>query len=116
MPQSLYAAFQQEVNNDFNVTDIFDSWISQPGFPVIDVHIASDRKVIEIRQKRFLQTNPNHDDKTQWAVPLTWASNNENKEFSHTKPMAMLKNASLQINLKKPIDWIVFNVQQSGAL
>lgn len=114
MPEKLYAAFQKEVKNEFNVAEIFDSWVSQPGFPVLNVNIASNRKQIEIRQKRFLESNPNHEDKTQYNVPLTWASNIENSDFSNTKPTAMLLNSSLQIELKKPIDWIVFNVQQSG--
>lgn len=81
---------------------------------MLDVHLASDRKHILIRQKRFLESNPNHEDETQYSVPLTWASNNENSDFSYTKPMAMLVNSSVQFGLDKPIDWIVFNVQQTG--
>lgn len=111
----MYSAFQNEVKNEFNVTDIFDSWVSQPGFPVLNVHLSNDRKHIKIQQKRYLDSNPNHEDKTQYKVPLTWASNNENTDFSYTNPMALLSNSSLQIELKTPIDWIVFNVQQSGT-
>lgn len=114
VPENLYSAFQDEVKDEFNVTDVFDSWVSQPGFPVLNVHLSNDRKHIEIQQKRFLDIGPNHGDKTQYKVPLTWASNNENTDFSYTKPMAMLLNSSLAIELKKPIDWIVFNVQHSG--
>lgn len=114
VPENLYTAFQMEVKNELNVTEVFDSWVSQPGFPVLNVYLASDQKQILIRQKRYLDSNPNHEDKTQYNVPLTWASNNENSDFSKTKPMAMLLNSSLQISLNKPIDWIVFNVQQTG--
>lgn len=90
------------------------SWVLQPGFPVLNVNVASDRKHIEITQKRFLRNNPNHQDKTLWNIPLTYATDKENSDFSFTKPMAMLSNGSLQVDLKEPIDWIIFNVQQSG--
>lgn len=81
---------------------------------MLNVYLASDQKHILIRQKRYLDSSPNHNDKTQYKVPITWASNSENIDFSHTKPMAMLVNSSLQISLNKRIDWIVFNVQQTG--
>lgn len=114
VPKNLYSVFQNEVKDELNVADVFDSWVSQPGFPVLTVHLSDDRKHVEIRQKRYLDNGPNHEDKTQYKVPLTWASNYENTDFSYTKPMAMLMNSSLKIELKKPIDWIVFNVQYSG--
>lgn len=112
--QNLYAAFQAEAGNDYNVTAIMDGWLTQRGYPVVDVKVAKDRKRIAVTQKRFLTSNPNHHDKTVWNVPLTYASNKENTQFSNTKPTAILSNSSMEIVLSEPIDWIVFNVQETG--
>lgn len=114
VPETLYAAFQSEVGNDYNVTEVMGSWVSQPGYPIINVKVSNDRKNIAVTQKRFLENNPNHQDKTLWNVPLTYASSKENGNFSDTKPIALLSNHSLEINLREPVDWIVFNVQQTG--
>lgn len=113
-PKALYAAFQSEVGSDFNVTETMGSWISQPGYPILNVNIANDRKRITVTQKRFLQSNPNHHDKTLWHVPVTYASGKENSDFTDTKPITLLTNQSLKINLKEPVDWIILNVQQTG--
>lgn len=114
VPGTLYAAFQTAVKNEFNVSEILDGWLTQAGYPVISVHVSSDRKQIEVRQNRYLRNDTIHHDKTQWKVPLNWASNVENSDFSYSKPMIILKNSSLKIHLNEPIDWIVFNVQHSG--
>lgn len=114
VPAQLYAALQKEVGNDFNVSETWSSWISQPGYPVLNVHIASDRQQVQITQKRFLRSNPNHQLKTLWKIPLSYASNKENTDFSQAKPFALLSDQSMQIDLNEPIDWIIFNVQQTG--
>lgn len=114
MPETLYAALQRAVGDECNVAEIMDGWVTRPGFPVLHVNVAADRKRVAVTQKRFLQIGPNHHDKTLWTVPLTYATNKENSDFSFTKPTAYLTNASLNIALKEPADWIVFNVQQSG--
>lgn len=89
-------------------------WILQSGYPVLSVRVASDRQHILITQKRFLQNNPIHQDKTLWKIPITYANNHQNTDFIDTKPVTMLSDKCIKINLKKPIDWIIFNVQQSG--
>lgn len=113
-PEALYAAFQNEAGNDYNITDVMGGWISQAGYPILNVNIANDRKHIIVTQKRFIQNNPNHQDKTLWNVPLTYASSKENSNFTDTKPITLLSNYSMEINLSEPVDWIIFNVQQTG--
>lgn len=114
MPEMLYAALQNESEIDHNVGEVMNSWVSQPGYPILSVNVASDRKHIIITQKRFLQNDSNHQDKTRWHVPLSYASNKENSNFSVTKPFTLLSNYTLHINLSEPVDWIIFNVQQTG--
>lgn len=114
-PAALYEAFQSEVGSDYNITETMGSWITKPGYPILNVNVANDRKRIVVTQNRFLRNNRNHQDKSLWNVPLTYASSKENSHFSGTKPITLLTNKSLEINLKEPVDWIIFNVQQTGV-
>lgn len=116
VPETLYAALQSSVGNESNVAEIMDGWVTQPGFPVLNVKLTGDRKHLIITQKRFLRSNPNHQDKTLWNVPLTYATDKENSNFSNTKPVALLTKESSKIDLKEPAEWIVLNVQQSGKV
>ena len=114
VPAQLYASFQTEAGNDLNVAEIWSSWAIQPGYPILNITVAPNRKHVTISQKRFLQNNRNPQTKSVWKIPLTYASNNQNSNFSYTKPLAMLSDESMEIELEEPIDWIIFNVQQTG--
>lgn len=115
-PENLYAALQTQAGSDFNFAEVFNGWVIQAGHPIISVRVSSDRKFVEIRQNRFLRNDTIHHDRTQWVVPLNWASNRQNSDFAYSKPMAILRNSSMKIELDEPIDWIVFNVQQAGKM
>lgn len=117
MPDHLYVAIQKEFGSDLNIIDVFDAWgkwASQPGYPVLNVRIASDRKHVDIVQKQFLRNNPHHQMDTLWTVPFSYASNKENTDFSSTKHSTNFSVQSIQIELNGPIDWIILNVQQTG--
>lgn len=114
MPATLYASLQQAVGNECNIAEIMDGWVTQPGFPVLNVNVADDRQHVVVTQNRFLQIHSRYQDKTRWTVPLTYATNKENSDFARTKPTGYLANETASIKLKEPADWIVFNVQQSG--
>lgn len=117
LPEKLYAAFQNEVGqNGLNITDFLSGWVQQPGYPVLNVNVSSDRQSVTITQRRFLRNNPDHQDDTLWHIPITYASDKQNTDFSATKASVYLThfNESLQIELGEAIQWIVFNVQQTG--
>lgn len=113
VPDQLYAAFQQEIPNGINVTKYVSGWITQPGYPVLTVKVSSNRKSAVISQRRFLPHNPKHTDDTVWSIPITYASNVEN-DFNRTVTNQFLFNESMRINFDGAVDWIVFNLQQTG--
>lgn len=114
MPEKLYAAFQEQVGEDLNVTDVMGSWVTQPGYPVVYVDVSSDRKSAVISQHRFLRNNANHQDKTLWKIPITFATDKENNDFTITKFTALLSNQSQRIVFNETTEWSIFNVQQTG--
>lgn len=93
-----------------------NSWVVNPGYPVLYVSVTSVEEVtsITLTQKRFLRNNPDHDDETLWTIPITYASNTENEDFSNTQTGKYLAEQKDVLRVKGPIEWIVFNVQQTG--
>lgn len=119
LPEKLFAAFQKEVDKDvdgrkYDIADAMHSWIFKAGYPLITVEVDSERKTATISQKRFLRNKPEHDDKTLWKVPITFATNQKNADFDSTLPNAILDKESMQIDFGEPIDWVILNVQQTG--
>lgn len=114
-PEKLYAAIQDKVGPNVNVTEVMSIWVEQLGYPVLNVNISNDRKTLCITQKRFLRDNVHYSDKTLWKIPITFASDKYNSNFSgSTSQFNFLSNESMHISLPEEIIWIIFNVQQSG--
>lgn len=88
------------------------SWIEQVGYPVVDVTLEDDQKTFKLKQRQFLLKEPNHNKTSFWHIPITYATSKE--DFSKTQKQYILSSDTLQINLGKEVDWIIFNVQQTG--
>lgn len=119
MPEKLYSALQKQTGDNFNIATILDTWTTQSGYPVVTVDVQADRKTLHIHQKRFLLQNKNHNDDTQWEIPLNYATQADNSNFNSTHPLFILSrksgsNSVLTVELKYEVEWIVFNVQQTG--
>lgn len=115
MPEKLYAAFQNEVHeNGLNVTEFLSGWVTQPGYPVLKVNVTNERKTVVISQRKFLRNNADHQDNTLWNIPITYSTDKQNENFTETKATVHLSNESLVIELGDAIEWIIFNVQQTG--
>lgn len=91
-----------------------DAWIYKSGYPVLNVMLSNDRSSLHISQKRFLRNDMDHDDKTLYNVPITYATSQFNTDFLNTRPIVYLDIDEKTIELGEPIDWIVLNVQQTG--
>lgn len=93
-----------------------EPWTTQAGYPVVTVRVHENRASFEVTQKRFFLNEQSREDKTVWTVPLSYASANDNSDFAVTKARFFLQpnyDEGLNVTIGK-IDWIVFNVQQTG--
>lgn len=116
LPEKLFKAFQDEVGKAEDVTELMNSWVFEAGYPVIKVEVDSDRKKATISQKRFLRYDSDKDEKTIWQVPINYATNQNLEQFEDTQNIVYLKKEKMEIEFgEKPIDWVVFNVQQTGT-
>lgn len=116
VPEKLFEAFQNEVGKKVDMSEFMGSWVYNPGYPLIHVTVDDDRKHATIKQKRFLRNDPNHEDETLYQVPINFASDKENSDFRDTSPYDILKEEKLKIKFSEPVDWVIFNVQQTGEL
>lgn len=114
VPEKLFKAFQNEVGNEVNISEFMGSWVYNPGYPLITVTVNDDRKSATIKQKRFLRNIANHEDATLYQVPINFASDKENTNFEDTSRSTILKKDEETIAFSEPVDWVIFNVQQTG--
>jgi aminopeptidase N len=80
------------------------------GYPLITATYRD--KTLSIAQKRFLVKSMDHNDKTLYHVPITYASNGS--KYDSTVPVFYLTELEANIQLKEaPKDYIILNVQQA---
>jgi puromycin-sensitive aminopeptidase len=96
------------------VRRIMDSWIFQGGYPIVEVDVQAEGRVLHLSQERFRY--PSHaeddDDGSLWAVPLVLRYGNGDGQTKVTT--ALLDGTHLEIDLPEPIDWVVGNVEGNG--
>lgn len=116
-PEKLFSALQKQASSlDIDIAALLTTYTTHAGYPVIDVEVQPNRRDIRITQRRFLLHDKDHNDNSKWTVPLSYATPFENSDFRNTKNQFLLRSTSpaLEVNLLEKIDWIVFNVQQTG--
>jgi puromycin-sensitive aminopeptidase len=93
------------------VRRMMDTWIFQPGFPIISVEKGSDSRSIKLSQNRFLYLREPGKGTEQWHVPLMIKAATD-KGISEHKLLLTSSEATLQLpgNLK----WVLVNQGGSG--
>ena len=92
-----------------------DTWVTQPGYPVINVTRDYEKKTITVSQKRFLAKKPNETSRGEWWIPINYALQGSH-EFENTTATDWLEpNKTLIIKNVKPDEWVIFNKQQTGT-
>ncbi|XP_055381623.1 aminopeptidase N isoform X2 [Condylostylus longicornis] len=66
------------LHKDRNIKEIMDSWISQPGYPIINVTRMNESLIVE--QRRYILPNGDKSDESKWFVPIQLATDDHNYE------------------------------------
>ncbi|XP_055696663.1 aminopeptidase N-like [Lutzomyia longipalpis] len=99
------------------IKEVFDTWITNPGFPFITVTRNYDTSSVTITQQRFMATLdytviPN----TKYYIPLNYASPSRNSDFKDTSTMGFLKHtddsAEFPVQARND-DWVIFNARST---
>ncbi|MGQ4809679.1 Aminopeptidase N [Candidatus Entotheonellaceae bacterium PAL068K] len=93
------------------VRRVMESWIFQPGFPLLSVDSRCVDGRLKISQRRFCFTPLVDRDDTVWSVPVVL-------RYGYGAQVAerreLLESASVELNLGRPIDWVVVNAGGHG--
>lgn len=82
------------------VKKIMTSWITQPGFPVVDCKLSNNLLYIK-------QSSINPKQKATWQIPIVLKTDKKTTKLLLDKP-------STKINLKHKPKWLTLNLNQQG--
>ena len=91
------------------VRALMDSWIFQPGYPVISV--AQSGRSIRISQQIFRYLHDGSDSERRWHVPIFLRAGMTSRTVNQT---LLLTEGEQQIELDQPADWVVVNAGAHG--
>ncbi|KAJ8733130.1 hypothetical protein PYW08_001428 [Mythimna loreyi] len=121
-PLDMYKAFQRAVDEDFTfardfpTTDIkvlFDSWVQNPGSPLITVSRNSGSGVMTVTQSRYLVSGT--PSQQTWQIPLTWTQAGQlNFNSTRPRPGQVLTTQSATYQSEAGDNFVIFNIKQSG--
>ncbi|CAH0605716.1 unnamed protein product [Chrysodeixis includens] len=120
-PENLYDALRQAAAEDFtfvrdypgvNVGAVLDSWVQNPGAPVLKVDVNMESGVYTVSQSRYVISGSQPPNPT-WHIPLTWTHGGA-PNFSNLRPKDILTTPSKAIQGAAGHNWVIFNVAQSG--
>ncbi|EDW23766.1 GL23790 [Drosophila persimilis] len=118
LPEYLLKSWQQNWNesrHNASSEEIFNSFTTQVGYPLVTANMAADGKSVSFSQKRFLlKANDGANASIQYTIPITY-SNNLNNNFVNTTPKFILNpSRTTTVLFNDSLTWIIANVQQTG--
>ncbi|XP_032684080.1 aminopeptidase N-like [Odontomachus brunneus] len=126
-PKELYKAMQDEIDKNtkpkietpVEIEIITNSWVTQPGYPVITVKINNKTGDATITQQRFFLSGPSSVDKTKWYIPINYVTQEDPAiKDTATKAKAWLESTKSSTSIKKVVKdkdkWVIFNNLQTG--
>ncbi|XP_070502885.1 uncharacterized protein [Chironomus tepperi] len=114
-PKHFYDALQLAVNdNRLNVTQMFESWEFQAGYPILYVTRNYNGLVVRISQKRFTNIKNGTEYNELWTIPITYSS--KSNPYSHTYPQLWLQQNQSDHHIPglKSSDYLILNIDQTG--
>ncbi|MGH7949545.1 MAG: M1 family metallopeptidase, partial [Candidatus Binataceae bacterium] len=88
------------------VRKIMDSWIFQPGFPIVEVESAKDGRALSIRQRRFYYLPQSGEGEQLWQVPVMVRAKTEQGVATH-KLLVGARTAELELGGR--CEWALLN-------
>jgi puromycin-sensitive aminopeptidase len=86
------------------VRKMMDSWIFQPGFPIIDVAPAADGKSLKLSQRRFFYLTEDNDQ--LWHVPVMVRAKTDKGVATHK---VILTTRETTLDLPGKLEWALLN-------
>lgn len=98
--------------SELDVKTIMDSWVLQPGYPVVNVTINGGS--ITLSQQRYMLPKPNENDTSSWYIPITYETESNRRQWgSQILWINGTKNVTIN-NAVEPDEWLYLNVKRDG--
>ncbi|XP_026290369.1 aminopeptidase N [Frankliniella occidentalis] len=104
------------------VAEVMSAWTRAAGFPVVNVTRAGGKLVLT--QEKFLRrpwarnSSRPYSEPQLWHVPVSMVTQSEAERdaslLQDTRPRAWLVARTLVLDMDKPDDWVLVNLQQTG--
>lgn len=119
-PSKLYSELQLVADNkndilpvNVTVKDIFETWIDQPGHPIIYANRIGDN--VELTQSRYyIDRSIKTDEK--WWIPIRVTCTSSTAESEISKYYFVPPNKNGNINLEEKSQWYILDPQKSGII
>ena len=98
-----------EESTEEPVRALMDSWIFQPGYPLITVEKRGSGLRLSQKTFRYLQDDSNP--KQRWHVPIFLRAGTGSGEVSRT---LLLSEDEQSVDLPDPLDWVIVNAGGHG--
>lgn len=86
------------------VRQVMDSWVFQPGFPLVEARLSEDAKHLSLRQRRFRYLDSGEG---QWQIPVRIAVKSRNGQ--KTTIREILGSDGLELSLADDVLWVMVN-------
>ncbi|HZP45520.1 MAG TPA: M1 family metallopeptidase [Candidatus Binataceae bacterium] len=93
------------------VRAMMDTWIFQPGFPMVSVEAASDGRSLRLSQRRFFYLPPTPREDQLWHIPIIVRAATDRGVSTHR---VLLTSAETTLELPGKVQWAVANENGSG--
>ncbi len=112
----LFEVISDTVDNKFNVSNIMNGWLTQKGYPIVNVsrRVEETKIVYELRQEYFIlfQTEATKESYL-WTIPFTYKTESEGRDTSNLVWMNT-SAATIEVEGGEEKDWFVGNVNFMG--
>lgn len=83
---------------------------------MLEVHFNEQRTAANLTQWDYMKVAGNTSADNRWNIPVNFAWSKQNDKFTNTSTseLFLAKDNERTINFAAPVDWIVFNVKQTG--
>lgn len=96
------------------VTQIMESWILQPGHPIVEVEFDQDTSSLLLRQRRFfLRTGAGAGNEQVWSVPLV-IRYQDNAGLHETRCLLSERVQTLPLQVSGKLEWCYANAGEIG--
>ncbi|XP_002094456.2 aminopeptidase Q [Drosophila yakuba] len=123
LSMELWEEFQREARRNHqlpigvSLPTVMETWLKQPGFPLLTVQRDDARQKVTIRQSRYNQIKLNFSSKDCWWVPVVYIV--KNLPLSQVEWLGCQRKKADILELEhivSPEDWLLLNVDAAAPL